>query len=47
MKSITSSFFIPTVESGLSSGAVDTWILANGVWADAGLWDDGSNWQDA
>lgn len=46
MITITSSFFMPTVESPLSSGA-DTWILAGGVWSDAGLWDDSATWQDS
>ena len=23
-----------------------TWILSNGSWSDAGVWDDGSQWQD-
>ncbi len=26
--------------------AVSTWILATGLWADAGVWDDAANWID-
>ncbi len=31
--------------SGLAGGT--PWILANGAWADTGVWDDAASWKDS
>jgi len=36
----------PSPDVGLGGAGGDTWLLANSVWNDNGVWDDTQNWTE-